>query len=230
MREGGGGIRTKPIRRILQAIARSYPDGAFPGKADEEEVSWETDPFRVLISTVLSQRTKDENTHVASVRLFSRFDSPKALADASVDEIRSLIRPAGFPSAKSKAIKEIARIIHEDHNDRVPPSMESLLALPLVGRKTANCVLVYGFDLDAIPVDTHVHRVSNRIGLVTTKDPEETERELVKIVPRSLWKVVNTLFVSFGKEVCRPIGPKCGTCLVNKYCDYFSTVFKKKKK
>jgi endonuclease-3 len=85
VREGGGGIRTKPIRRILQAIARSYPDGAFPGKVDEEGVSWETDPFHVLISTVLSQRTKDENTHVASVRLFSRFDSPKALADASVD-------------------------------------------------------------------------------------------------------------------------------------------------
>lgn len=191
-------------------------------------MSWETDPFHVLISTVLSQRTRDENTHVASTQLFSRFDAPKTLADAPVDVIRSLIRPAGFPSAKSKAIKEIARIIHEDYDDKVPADMESLLALPLVGRKTANCVLVYGFDLDAIPVDTHVHRVSNRIGLVNTKDPAETERELVKIVPRELWKVVNTLFVSFGKGICRPIGPKCGDCPVNKYCDYYSTVFQKK--
>jgi endonuclease-3 len=191
-------------------------------------LSWETDPFHVLISTVLSQRTRDEDTHVASTQLFSRFDAPKTLADAPVDVIRSLIRPAGFPSAKSKAIKEIARIIHEDYDDKVPADMESLLALPLVGRKTANCVLVYGFDLDAIPVDTHVHRVSNRIGLVNTKDSEETERELVKIVPRELWKVVNTLFVSFGKGICRPIGPKCDDCPVNKYCDYYSTVFQKK--
>lgn len=182
----------------------------------------------MLISTVLSQRTRDEDTHVASTQLFSRFDAPKTLADAPVDVIRSLIRPAGFPSAKSKAIKEIARIIHEDYDDKVPADMESLLALPLVGRKTANCVLVYGFDLDAIPVDTHVHRVSNRIGLVNTKDSEETERELVKIVPRELWKVVNTLFVSFGKGICRPIGPKCDDCPVNKYCDYYSTVFQKK--
>ncbi|MDD1769069.1 MAG: endonuclease III [Methanomassiliicoccales archaeon] len=191
-------------------------------------MSWETDPFRVLISTVLSQRTKDENTSVASRRLFSRFDTPKALANAPVDEIRSLIRPAGFPAAKSKAVKEISRIIHEDYGDEVPSNVESLLALPLVGRKTANCVLVYGFDLDAIPVDTHVHRVSNRIGLVKTMNPEETERRLVQIVPRDLWKIVNTSFVAFGKTICRPVGPKCGECPVNKYCDYYSTVFQKK--
>ncbi|MGD0056452.1 MAG: endonuclease III [Methanomassiliicoccales archaeon] len=208
-------------------IARSFPTGAFPGKGDEGEVSWKTDPFHVLISTVLSQRTKDKNTHVASTQLFSRFDTPKALADAPLDVIRSLIRPAGFPAVKSKAIKDIARIIHEDYGDEVPVDMESLLALPLVGRKTANCVLVYGFGLDAIPVDTHVHRVSNRIGLVKTKGPEETEREFVQIVPRDLWKVVNTLFVSFGKTVCRPVGPKCSGCPVNRYCDYYSKVFQK---
>jgi endonuclease-3 len=219
-----------PVRKIIKAIASIYPDSAFPGKGSEEEMDWETDPFHVLVSTVLSQRTKDANTHVASMRLFSKYDTPKALAAAPVDKIRSLIRPAGFPSAKSKAIKEIARIIHEDYRDKVPSDMESLLALPLVGRKTANCVLVYGFDLDAIPVDTHVHRVSNRIGLVKTKDPEETERELVRMIPRDLWKVVNTLFVTFGKEVCRPIGPKCGTCPVNRYCDYYSTVFQRKNK
>jgi len=217
----------KPIRRIIQLIARVYPTGAFPGKGSGS-LSWETDPFHVLISTVLSQRTKDENTHKASKRLFSRFDSPKALADGHVEEIRSLIQAAGFPFAKSKAVKEIARIIHYDQGDVVPDNMESLLALPLVGRKTANCVLVYGFHQDAIPVDTHVHRVSNRIGLVSSRNPDETERELVKIIPKDLWRSVNTLFVSFGKGTCRPIRPRCEECPITKYCDYYSTVFQKK--
>ncbi len=192
------------------------------------EVEWETDPFHVLISTVLSQRTKDENTNVASGRLFARYDTPKALAEAPVDEIRALIRPAGFPAAKSKAIKEISRLIHLDYKDKVPSDMESLLALPLVGRKTANCVLVYGFGIDAIPVDTHVHRVSNRIGLVKTKNPEETERKLSEVIPKKLWKVVNSSFVAFGKTICRPIGPKCDECPVNRYCDYYFTFFRRK--
>lgn len=227
MREGGGGIRRKPVRKIVLAIARSQPDGAFPGKGATKKLSWETDPFYVLISTVLSQRTKDENTSLASRRLFAKYGTPKALAEAPVDEIRSLIRPAGFPTAKSKAIREISRVIHDEYGDKVPSDMESLLALPLVGRKTANCVLVYGFEIDAIPVDTHVHRVSNRIGLVKTENPEETERRLVEIIPRNLWKIVNSSFVAFGKTVCRPIGPKCPECPVSLYCDYYSTVFNK---
>ncbi len=216
----------KPVRKIVRAIAKSVGEGAFPGKGDEE-IEWKRDPFHVLISTVLSQRTKDENTHVASKRLFSRYDSPEALSKAPVAKIRVLIRPAGFPNAKARAIKEIGRIVQERYGGEVPSDMEDLLALPHVGRKTANCVLVYGFSIDAIPVDTHVHRISNRIGLVSTSGPEDTERELSKAIPRDLWKQLNSTFIAFGKEICRPVRPRCPVCPIKKHCDYYANVFLK---
>jgi len=215
----------KQVRKIIELIGGLYPEGAFPGRDEENEPEWNTDPFHVLISTVLSQRTKDENTFVASKRLFSRYNDPSRLARAPLAEIRKLIRPAGFPTAKSKAIREIAMIVHEEYGDEVPADMEKLLALPLVGRKTANCVLVYGFGLDAIPVDTHVHRVSNRIGLAKTARPEDTETALVKVIPRDLWRTVNTLFVAFGKNVCTPRNPKCGICPVKTHCNYYRKVY-----
>ncbi|MDH7509324.1 MAG: endonuclease III [Methanomassiliicoccales archaeon] len=212
----------KPIREILTTLVNHFPNGAFPGRKGEERPAAGSDPFQVLISTVLSQRTKDENTYVASQRLFSKYKNPAELAAAPLDDLMELIRPAGFPKAKSKAIKEIARIIHQDYNDRVPNDMEKLLALPLVGRKTANCVLVYGFGQDAIPVDVHVHRISNRIGLVSTRTPGETEMELTRVVPRDLWKRINTVLIAFGKEICTPRNPNCSVCPINRYCDYFA--------
>jgi endonuclease-3 len=212
----------KPVREILITLVDHFPIGAFPGGTKDNKPTSGSDPFRVLISTVLSQRTKDENTYIASQRLFSKYKNAAELAAAPLDDLMELIRPAGFPKAKSKAIKEIARIIHQDYNDRVPNEMDKLLALPLVGRKTANCVLVYGFDQDAIPVDVHVHRISNRIGLVSTKTPEETEIELTRVVPRDLWKFINTVFIAFGKKICTPRNPKCSICPINRYCDYFT--------
>ena len=182
----------------------------------------DSNPFRVLIRTILSQRTRDENTDAASALLFSKYSTPEAIAYAPVEEVELLIKKSGFYHVKARRVKEVSRIIHEDYNDTVPDDLKELLSLPGVGRKTANCVLVYGFHEDAIPVDVHVHRISNRIGLVNTKNPDETELELMKVVPKKFWLPLNDLFVQFGQTICRPIGPKHEICPIAEVCDYYN--------
>ena len=215
----------KDARVILELVRSVCPEGVFPGRNGEERADWEPDPFHVLISTVLSQRTKDANTFSASSRLFAEFDSPREIACAPEARVEELIRPAGFPKAKGKAIREISRIVHEERGDEVPDTLEELVALPMVGRKTANCVLSYGFGKEAICVDTHVHRISNRIGLCRTKNPEETEFALRKVVPRDLWIDTNSLMVRFGQTVCLPRNPRCPKCPVAPYCDYYENLY-----
>ncbi len=212
----------KDARLILELVREVCPHGVFPGRGKEGRSDWPADPFHVLISTVLSQRTKDANTHAASAALFERFGTPESLAHAPLSEIVPLIHPAGFPETKAKAIKEIARRIHEDMGGEVPDDLESLLSLPMVGRKTANCVLAYAFHKPAICVDTHVHRITNRIGLVTTHDAEDTEHALEKVVPKGLWIDVNSLLVRFGQNICLPRNPRCSICPVAPHCDYFA--------
>lgn len=178
------------------------------------------DPFRVLIATVLSQRTRDEVTSRAERALFGRFGDAKSISRAGIGEIENLIRNVGFYRAKARAIREISREILSRFDGRVPEDMESLLSLPLVGRKTANCVLVFGFGKPAIPVDTHVHRISNRLGWVRTRTPEETETALSKLIPRVRWLDVNELMVTHGKNVCKPLNPRCDICPIARYCNY----------
>jgi len=183
--------------------------------------SWNLeDPFKILISTVLSQRNRDESTEKAASQLFSRYRTPRQLASAPLGEIESRIRQSGFYRTKARRIKEIARILLEKYGGTVPADMDALLALPGVGRKTAGCVLVYGFGLPAIPVDTHVHRISNRIGFVMAKTPERTERKLMELIPKSGWIGLNNSLVRFGQTVCRPIGPRCWECPVQKLCEH----------
>ncbi len=183
-------------------------------------------PFRVLITTILSQRTRDENTDEAAATLFAVYKTPEEIANAKEEEIEKLIKKAGFFRVKAKRVKEVSRIIHEDYNDIVPEDINELLALPGVGRKTANCVLVYGFRKNAIPVDVHVHRISNRLGLVHTKNPDETELELIKIVPEGYWLDLNEKFVRFGQDICRPISPKHEECPINDLCDFYKEIKK----
>jgi endonuclease-3 len=182
------------------------------------------DPFRILISTILSQRTRDENTTRASENLFSRYRTAEELARADIDPVRRLIRPSGFYNVKARSIIRVSRQLLEEFGGRVPDNEEDLLKLYSVGRKTANCVLVYGFKKPAIPVDTHVHRISNRLGLVDAKRPEETEAQLVKTVPRRYWLDLNDLFVRFGQMTCRPVGPRCGSCTLRRECKYYRTL------
>ena len=177
-------------------------------------------PFKVLISVMLSQRTRDENTLIASKKLFSRFDTAKKLMNADISEVKKLIKQSGFYNVKAKRIKEVSRILLSKYNGKVPNELNKLLKLPGVGRKTANCVLVYGFNIPAIPSDTHVHRISNRLGIVKTKTPEQTEHELMKKVPKKYWININELFVKHGQTICNPIKPKCDKCSIHKLCDF----------
>ncbi|MEM0449732.1 MAG: endonuclease III [Methanomassiliicoccales archaeon] len=213
---------SKDARIILENMRRVCPEGVFPGHNQGRRGDWELDAFHILISTVLSQRTKDSNTFSASSALFREFNTPEQIANAPLDRLKSLVRPAGFPEAKAKAIKEIARIIHEEMGGQVPADREELMRLPMVGRKTANCVLAYAFKKDAICVDTHVHRISNRIGLVRTNDPEETELALMKIIPQELWRDVNSYMVRFGQRICLPRNPRCYRCPLTKFCDFYT--------
>ena len=187
--------------------------------------STDSDPFRVLIGTVLSHRTKDEVTAVASSRLFEKFPNVKSLSKANTRTVARLIKPVGFYNTKARTVKKISKILLDKYGGEVPRSMDELLELPSVGRKTANCVFVYAFKTPAIPVDTHVHRIFNRLGVVKTKTPDETEKELTRLANRSDWLPLNEVFVRFGKTVCRPIGPHCSECPLNDRCNYYRTVY-----
>jgi len=176
------------------------------------------DPFKILIATVLSARTKDNITKESCKKLFKLVKSPRDLIKISEEEIEKLIYPVGFYKQKAKYLKRIAEVLVKKYDGRVPDSIEELMKLPGVGRKTANLVVVLGFNKYGICVDTHVHRIVNRWGYVNTKKPEETEFALRKKLPKRYWKVINTLLVAFGQTVCLPTFPKCSFCELNKFC------------
>lgn len=182
----------------------------------------ERDPYRVLIRTILSQRTRDENTDKASETLFNKYPTMEDVADAPFEDLEVLIKQAGFYRVKSRRIKEVSRILIDQFGGVVPKDMKELLSLPGVGRKTANCVLVFAFQEPAIPVDTHVHRISNRWGLIKSENPEESEEKLTKVVPKKYWIEINDLMVQFGQDICRPIHPKCEECPISNICDYYN--------
>ncbi len=183
------------------------------------QIAKDNDPFKVLVSTLLSLRTKDDTTKEASLNLFKQADTPKKLSLLSEEEIEKLIYPVGFYKTKAKNLKKISKILIDKYSSRVPDKLEELLALPNVGRKTANLVLSKGYNKAAICVDIHVHRISNRLGLVKTKNPKETEFELMRILPKKYWIEYNDLLVPFGQNICRPISPFCSKCPISGFCD-----------
>jgi endonuclease-3 len=201
-----------PIARVLRDLSGRYPLTML-GSWNERKVS----PFRTLIGTILSARSRDEMTDVITERLFHRFGTPKALADADRRTVEKILQPIGFYRTKASYVMETAAMVVKS-GGRIPRTIEGLMEYPGVGRKVANCVLVYAFGQQAIPVDTHVHRVSNRMGWIKTKTPEETERRLVELVPKRLWPVINEALVAHGKAVCKPIGPTCDVCPISKHC------------
>ncbi len=176
------------------------------------------DPFRLLVACVISLRTKDEVTAAAAARLFAVADTPATLAALPVPRIAELVFPAGFYRVKAHQLQSLARRLLEVHDGRVPPQREALLSLPGVGRKTANLVLGLGFGIPAICVDTHVHRIANRLGLVATRTPEETEHALERVLPRRHWIAINDLLVTFGQTICHPTSPRCSICPVASHC------------
>ncbi len=177
-------------------------------------------PFTTLISCILSLRTKDEITEQASYRLLKNNNTPQKINKLSKKKIMELIYPVGFYKTKSKRIKEISKTLLEEYKGKVPENLNDLLKLKGVGRKTANIVMVYGFNKNGyLPIDTHCHRIPNRIGWIKTKSPEETEKELMKIMPKKYWNDFNNIFVKFGQSICLPISPLCSKCPIERYCN-----------
>ncbi|MCM8792168.1 MAG: endonuclease III [Candidatus Omnitrophica bacterium] len=176
------------------------------------------DPYKVLVSCILSLRTKDPLTDGAVKRLFKVADNPDSILKLPLDEIQKLIYPVGFYRNKARYIKELTKQIIEDFSGKIPDNLKDLLKLKGVGLKTANLVLGRGFGIPAICVDTHVHRISNRLGWVKTKDPLQTERRLKRIIPKDYWIKINSLLVAFGQKICLPVVPLCSRCKVKDLC------------
>ncbi|MEM4255537.1 MAG: endonuclease III [Candidatus Norongarragalinales archaeon] len=204
-------MKKAPVKTVLKRLQKAFAkETAFSGR--------KMSAFQCLVGTVLSARTKDANTAKASSQLFSKHSTAQKLAKAPLKSIERLIKPAGFYKTKARYVKRLSRMLLNDYGGRVPDTMEELMQLPGVGRKVAGCVLVYAFRKPAIPVDTHVHRISNRLGWVKTKTPEKTEFELMKNIPKNYWIDVNNLLVLHGQKTCLPRNPKCGECVLNDIC------------
>jgi endonuclease-3 len=210
------------IKKMEQALNREKPPrlSALRGLQMEEQ----GDPFKILIGTILSARTRDENTTKIVSRLFARFKTPKDLAAADIDEIKKIIHSIGFYNVKAERIKQVSQTLIANFGGQVPCDIDQLLELPGVGRKTANCVLVYAFDRPAIPVDVHVNRISYRLGLVCTKMRYQSELQVCRLVDRRLWTKVNDMFVMYGQNICLPVKPNCKACDLKKMCQYYSTL------
>lgn len=201
-------------KEILETIENAIEGGAHLDELAKER----QDPYKILISTILSARTKDANTRRATDRLFTKFHTPKSVAEADIETLEDLVRVSGFFKVKAARIKEVSKILLEKYNGKVPNDYEKLITLPGVGSKTANCVLVYAFKVPAIPVDTHLHKITNRMGWVKTTNPDKTEQALKRIVPKNLWIDLNRLLVRFGQQICLPRRPKCEICPINDLC------------
>ncbi len=204
------------IERFVATIKNAYRDWDAP--VVTLVASRGASPFDILVSTILSLRTKDEVTVEATGRILEKADTPEMMVKLSEETIAKLIYPVGFYPTKAKQLKKISRILIDQYDSEVPADMDKLLELPGVGRKTANLVLIEGFGMDAICVDTHVHRISNRIGYVKTKTADKTEFALRKKLPRKHWIYYNEMLVAFGQVLCRPISPWCSRCPVAEMC------------
>lgn len=201
-----------PIETVLETLDETY---------DEHPMANITkgNAYKVLIACLLSLRTKDETMIPAAERLFQVADTPETLVELTPEEIQKLVFPVGFYRNKSHTLIEVSRRILEDFDGKTPETMDDLLSLKGVGRKTANLVLGLGHGIPAICVDVHVHRISNRLGYIKTKDPEDTEMTLRDVLPVPYWHVINKVMVLHGQQTCKPVGARCDVCPVEQYCE-----------
>ncbi|WP_302272463.1 endonuclease III domain-containing protein [Brachyspira aalborgi] len=213
-------MNDKDIDKIMKELLKVTKRMPMPVVTEIKLVT-NRDAYKILISTMLSLRTKDSTTRDASMRLFEKAGNPKDMLKLSEEKIAKLIYPVGFYRVKAKNILEVSQTIIDDYNGKVPDEIDELLKLRGVGRKVANLVVTEAFDKYGICVDTHVHRISNRFGYVSTKKPEQTEFALRKKLPKKYWRVYNDTLVIYGQNLCKPINPLCNQCSVSKYCDYF---------
>lgn len=207
----GYNVKVTNVTKVLDRLAQTYP-----GKGAVEL----DDPFQVLFATIISQRNRDELTEVVATRLFKKYPDVNSLAEADPKEIAKLIYPTGFYQVKGIKIVAAAKAIKERFDGQIPKTMEKLLSLPGVGRKTANCVLTFGYKLPAIVVDTHVFRITQRLGWISAQNAEEAEFKLQKIVPKKWWADLNRVIVQHGRAICKPVGPRCTECPILAYCPF----------
>lgn len=209
---------SRRVDRVMRTLGRAMTGMELPAVEKISEAQAE-DPFQILIATLLSARTQDATTHAASTRLFKRARTPRTMATLAVKEIERLIYPVSFYRNKARHVKACCQMLVERFGGRVPSTLEELVTLPGVGRKTANLVLILGFkSARNICVDTHVHRISNRLGWVKTGQPEETEQALYRATGSRWWPLINLYMVTWGQNVCRPVYPRCGDCAVAQDC------------
>ncbi len=204
------------IEFLISTLKKNYDKNIAPSVTLISELT--KSPFCVFVSTIISLRTKDQVTTEVSRRLFCEINSFYDIKDTDENRLSSLLYPAGFYKTKAKRLKEVANIVIDKYNGELPSDMDRLLELPGVGRKTANLVRILGFNLDGICVDTHVHRISNRLGLVKTSSPEKTEFALLDTIEQKYWRSINEYMVSYGQVVCTPISPHCSICELNACC------------
>jgi endonuclease III len=216
--------RPKNVEAVMRALALAI-DGLELPAVEKISESQEEDPFQVLIATLLSARTQDATTLAASTRLFKVARTPETMGKLTVKQIEKLIYPVSFYRHKARHVKATCRILVERFGGRVPKTLEELLVLPGVGRKTANLVLILAFkSLENICVDTHVHRIANRLGWVRTKTPDETEQALYAATDARWWPYINLYLVTWGQNVCRPVYPRCGMCVISQECPKIGVV------
>lgn len=209
----------KHLNKLITLIKKEMEKYSQPTVSSLDNAGIKKTPFTTLISCLLSLRTKDEITEIASVKLFKKYDTPEKLSVVPKKEIQKIIYPVGFYRVKSERIINISKEIVEKYNGQVPNDFNELLKLKGVGKKTAAIVMVYGHNnSNYIPVDVHVHVISNRLGFVKTKNPDETMEKLMDKIPKKYWSEINHLFVNFGKKICKTISPFCSKCPVEKYC------------
>lgn len=207
---------TEKIREIINILnEQNLPRTDFVNLMEELE-----NPYLVLVFCILSLRTKDQTTYPAALRLFKLAKNPQEMILQNENDISNAIYPVGFYKNKAKQILELSKVIVEKYNGQVPSDIDELCKLKGVGRKTANLTLAKGFGIPAICVDVHVHRICNRLGYVNTKNPDETELVLRQQLPQDLWLDINTILVTFGQNICKPIKPLCSECKIKKYCNY----------
>jgi len=205
----------KNISEVMQILKKYYPTHT---KTTLNRMRDNPDAFKILISCLLSLRTQDKNTEIASKKLFEVADTPEKILKLSDKRLEKLIFSSGHYKKKARTIKHVSEIILKEYNGKVPNTREELESIKGIGPKTANIVLAFAFGKQVLPIDTHCHRIPNRIGWIETKTPEKTEVALMKILPKKYWRDFNSVFVQFGKTICVPISPKCSECPINKYC------------
>ena len=209
------------MEEVMQILSKHYN---YSDKTTLNRMRKKPDAFKILISCLLSLRTQDKNTEKVSKQLFEVAQTPQEILALPIEQLEKLIFSSGHYKKKAQTLQHVSKEIIERFNNQVPNNKEALLSIKGIGPKTANIVLAFAFNQEVLPIDTHCHRIPNRLGWVETKTPEQTEKQLEIILPRKYWREFNAIFVQFGKDICQPISPWCSKCPINEYCSRINVI------